>query len=276
MRGVAVAPLLLSGLTTTALAEDGDGPFDRLARLEYRLTAGVHLPRVGGTTRLGTGPGVRDIAIELELDLNDRETVFNGELEIFHPEHHWELFVGGFDLSVDGAGTFAGTATFGDVDLTPGDTFSSELDYSTFAVELAPVSYVAYDTERTSLRFFPHLGVRYFEIGQTVRELGGNTARAEERFAFVYTGAGFRLQYDLPPEVPFIDEYELHVSLGVGPALGGDGGWMWQIRGGMTFAIDPTWSLHVGYRLFEPFVEDSDFSFEGGTQGMFFGLRATF
>jgi hypothetical protein len=244
--------------------------------IHFTLTTGVYIPRFEGTVELGDTALVRPILIETELGLSEHTATFNGELLISHATNGWELFIGGFDVDADSAGTFAGVADFGPVELRPGDAFETDLEFTTFAVDLAPFRHMASESENGSLEFFPNIGVRYFEFDYTVREVGGGSVSTNERFGFVYAGGGFRLRYDLPDELPVLDTFEMTCVVDFGPALGGDGGWMWSVRGGMAFYVNDNVALHASYRLFEPSVNDSDLQFDAGAAGMFFGVTIAF
>ena len=63
---------------------------------------------------------------------------------------------------------------------------------------------------------------------------------------------------------------DLTAGIGAGPAMGGDGGWAWQVRAGATLEIGGGISVMFGYRLLELDVEDeTDYEFDAGLQGLF-------
>jgi len=273
-------PATMPAQAITRLQDDDataiEDPFRDSSSLEFSLLAGVYLPRLGGTISLGTSSLARDIIVERELDLNDRETVFNGELEIMSPVDHWEIWLTGFAIAGDGSGIFAGDADVGAVELRSGDRFSTSYELASFAFEVAPMSFVLAESERGFARFSPYFGARYLDVDFELHEIGGMRASAREQFGFLYLGAGVRIAYVLPDAVPILRAYELYVNLSGGPALGGDGGSIWQVRGGMNFALSDNVAIHIGYRLIEPSVKDSDFSFDAGVQGLFLGAKITF
>jgi hypothetical protein len=75
------------------------------------------------------------------------------------------------------------------------------------------------------------------------------------------------------PEEGLIIGQALRLEAGgaIGPAFGGDGGYAWSIRGGVTLEVVENVGINFGYRLLELNVEDDDWEFDGGLQGLFLG-----
>ena len=46
-----------------------------------------------------------------------------------------------------------------------------------------------------------------------------------------------------------VDSFQIEVSGAAGPAIGGDGGYIWQVRGGVRAYFTPSFAGYLGYRL---------------------------
>ncbi|MEM7230444.1 MAG: hypothetical protein AAF432_16715 [Planctomycetota bacterium] len=245
--------------------------------LQFSFTAGVYAPRLGDGVRFGDGASTRTLDIEDELFLNDRESTFNAELEIFNPEDNWEFFIGGFAFDAGTTGTFAGAAAdFGAVQLNAGDTFSADIEITTLAADFSPLMWWAVQTEHTHFRFFPNVGVRWMNYEYEIAEVGVNSQTVDEDFIALYVGGGFELWHDFPDDFPILDQLEIDCIVTGGPAFGGDSSFLAQIRGGFTFHFNENFAAYVGYRLIEPDLEDGSFESDAGLQGMFIGGKLTF
>lgn len=245
-------------------------------RLEWKALAGVWMPRLGGESTLGTVSGPIDI--ETQLGLNDSESFFRGELELRKAEI-WELHLDLFDFSTSTSGIFTGTETFGGVSLSPGDPFSSSATLTSFAAELNVGVYRPFrlnpEEHGVDLRFSPQFGFRWIDLEHTLTETGGASATAGSEWAAPYGGIHAEMVWDAKP-FPLVELLELEAGVSGGPVLGGEGGFIWQVRGGITVMFTDSVGLMVGYRLLEMSVENDDFLFEGGLQGLYVGGSVTF
>jgi hypothetical protein len=249
--------------------------------LEFELLAGAWLPRLNGD--VSEGSGAPDINLEDNLGLDDQEAAPNLELTIRTSEI-WELILSGFDFSTESSGYFSGSASFGSVVLNDGDPFEADFDITSVAAEVAVALYRPFadgskraermDNRTTDgryiadLRVSPMFGLRYLDVDQKLTASGVSETTGGEWLA-VLLGADFTLEYRPRERLPWLDMFGLQASLSVGPAFGGDDGVAWQVRGGLTFQFTEHVGLLVGYRLIELDVENDDYSFNGGLQGLF-------
>lgn len=249
--------------------------------LDVSLLAGAWLPRVGGESSLGVGGSV--IAVDTQLDLSDTEPTLNLELT-FRKNQVWDLTFTGFSFSTLGSGNFVGTATFGSLTLNNGDPYVSTFEIKSASAELAYAFYRPYaegsayaegienrtwdDQYIADLRFAARFGMRYLDVDQSISSLG-TTASGGGEWLAVYVGLDVELDYRPEHEIPFLRLVQLQAGLAVGPALGGDGGFMWQVRGGLAIQFIEQAGIFVGYRLVEMNVEKDTYSFDGGLQGLY-------
>jgi hypothetical protein len=244
------------------------------------LLAGVWLPRLGGTSSLN-GSGALDLAEDYQLD--SMENVLNAELTIRKGEF-FDLLFSGFGSSTDALTSFATAGSFGPVAIAPGDTVRSSADITSLNAELGlnlwrpytrtPQVVDEYDNRTADgryvadLRLTPLLGIRFIDASQAVTNVtASTTATGEGEWLAAY--AGFQVTCDWRPEPSWLRLVRFQGGFGLGPALGGDGGFMWQVRAGLTVHPTENFGLTLGYRLLELSVENDGWELDGGLQGLF-------
>jgi hypothetical protein len=253
--------------------------------VQFILTPGVWLPRLNGEASLGSAAAVAIIDLDQMLELDDSEPIFRGELTV-RIDDYWQVRADGFDFSTDSAGTFLSFAEFGEVTLRPGDRYRASVDLTSAAIEAgADLFTVVGDAapdrpgREADLRFAPRLGLRYVGLEQSLQRVGGEREELSSDWLAVYAGLEMRLRYEPAGGVaglPFARAMRLEAGGGIGPAFGGDGGFMWQIRAGATIEVSPNVGLTFGYRLTELDVEDGDWEFDAGLQGLFLAATLRF
>ena len=250
--------------------------------LQITLLPGVWLPRLDGKSSLGPA-GNQDIRLAAQLDLDRSEPTVNIELSIRKHER-WEIILSGMDFSTDSAGSFSGNATFGSVVLNDGDPFQATFDITSVAVELSFGTYRPFtrDQERVAelanrgqkdhyiaeLTVAPLLALRYVDVKQVVTSGGASEVTGGE-WAGLLAGLQITLDYWPEQDIPVLQMLRLQGGIAVGPALGGEGGLMWQVRGGVTIQFTEQFGVMIGYRLLELDVETDDYALNGGLQGLF-------
>ena len=248
--------------------------------LEVSFLAGVWLPRMVGTVALGGG----EIQVNNEFELNKSEATLNLELAVRKNEF-WELWFGGFDFSSSATGPFRGDGqSFGSLVLNNGTQYTSDFEMTSVATDLSVAvwrpfadahsreqgagnrtwngSYVA------DLRFCPQFGMRYIDVDHTVTTAGG-TQRAGGEWLAVYVGLLLEMDYRPRERTSWLTLLRIQGSFAAGPALGGDGGSMWQVRAGVTVQFTAALGFMFGYRLVELNVENGAYTLDGGLQGLF-------
>jgi len=254
-------------------------PF-RQHSLEVTLLPGVWLPRMVGTTALGGNP----IRVNDEFDLNANEATPNVELTI-RKDEIWDLWFGAFGFSTDVSAAFHGsTQTFGSLVLNDGDPYTASLDMTSVAIDLSVAVWRPYadghsrsmgGRNRTwdghyiaDLRFSPQFGMRYIDVDQSVTTAGGTEDTGGEWLA-VYAGLMLELNWRPQERIPGLALFQMQGSFAAGPALGGDGGVMWQVRAGLTVQMTEMFGVMFGYRLVELNADNGPYTINGGLQGLF-------
>jgi hypothetical protein len=249
--------------------------------LEFELLAGAWLPRLNGDA--SEGSDAPDINLEDSLSLEDQEATPNLELTIRKGEI-WELILSGFDFSTESSGYFSGSTSFGSVVLNDGDPFEADFDITSVAAEVAVALYRPFadgsmraegmDNRTTDgryitdLRISPMFGLRYLDVDQKLTASGVSETTGGEWLALLL-GVDLTLEYRPQERLPCLDMFGIQASLSVGPAFGDEVGTLWQVRGGLTFQFTEHVGVLIGYRLIEANVENDDYSFDGGLQGLF-------
>jgi|GEM_PF-1563311 len=239
--------------------------------LEFSLLTGVYFPRLGGESALG-GPTIN---IDSQFNLDDSESLINFEL-LMRKGENWEIQFGTLDFSTETTGLFVGSGTFGGLSLTPGAAIRAAVDFSTFNLEVSPGLWRPYRTADTSLRFAPTFGMRWVSVEQTVTLIGTGTRAGEGEWLIPYGGLQLEVQHDPEEWLSWVKMIEIDAGLMTGPAFGGDGGSMWQVRAGLTLHLNDHLGFMFGYRLIELDVEDNAFTFDAGLQGLFLAGSVSF
>jgi len=251
---------------------DEPEPFRLFEGVDITFTPGVWLMRMRGQISLGPSPSARLINVETELDLRDLQPTFLGELEIRKHEVFSLLFTG-FDFSSSGSGTFPLAGTFGPLTLTPGETYTSEFSLSSFSAELGvgmfrPFS--ALEDSPLDFKLTPMFVARYLDADITVMS-GATTATGGGEW--MATLLGLRLEADIVPRsrLFLIHSFKIDASLALGPVLGGDGGFMYQVRAGFSTYFTENIAFTFGYRLLDLDVEDGPLKIDTPIAGLFIG-----
>jgi hypothetical protein len=249
--------------------------------LRLQATSGVWLPRLGGDVELG-GSG-STINLEETLELDDLDPMPSFELAI-RKKDFWTLRISGFHFETDADGDFPTHAAFGSLTLAPGDEYEASAEVSSFAVEIGaallhPFKGDLATAQDADLRLRPMFGARYLDVDQSIRQVGVGKETGEGEWIALLAGLEVNLRFD-PAEpvlaIPFLDALELEGGGSVGPALGGDGGFVWQVRGGLRLVVNPNFEMMIGYRLLELEVENDDYAFNAGLQGLYLAATVSF
>lgn len=243
--------------------------------IEFTFKPGVWLTRINGESTLG--PVGTTLILEDDLNLDNHEAAFGAELAILKNDI-WQIGISGFQFSTESEGAYVGTAQFGDLTINNGDAFAADFELTSIAADFGfwlcePFTIGTQNDGRYSrlgMRIGPVIGVRHVDLDQsiTIEGVGGQSADGE----WLAPVAGVRLQmeYDTPDGFPIFDSILIDAAGVLGPALGGDGGTITHFHAGMTGFITRHIGIGMEYRLLHLDVEDDDFVFDGGLQGLFF------
>ena len=282
--------LASAALTGPALQETA--PLPPETGLAFTLQTGVWFPRLGGVS---AAPGSNaEVDLALQLGLEDSSPTLNVELGV-RKDGKWELYFGGFRFETDHAGPFQGSGTFGGIMLSQGDPVVASFELLSFSAELHYTAWRPYADDASwrnkfapdmdnhnpdgrytiDLRFSPMFGMRWLDVDQAITA-GAATVKTGGEWVAAYAGLDIELDYRPPEPIPMLKLFQLKLNFAFGPAFGGTGGSMWQVRGGLTVQFTEMFGATFGYRLVELNVENDDYSFDGGLQGLFLAASLRF
>jgi hypothetical protein len=219
---------------------------------------------------------VRNIDLGSQLDLNDLEVAPNVELTL-HIGDRWHVGGQWFDFSTEDTGPFNGNGNvdFGSLTLSDGDQINASFDMASYAVEVGYDIISSYETSvpraSSGVRLAPFVVARYVDVEQSVEQVGVGREDADADWFSVLFGLDLNVRLEPQDGLPLGHALELEGGGAVGPAFGGDGGFVWQVRAGFRWEITPNIAAYVGYRLLELDVEDDSYEVDGGLQGLMFG-----
>jgi hypothetical protein len=265
-----------------ASAEDEPAVARVTSDFELSLLPGVWLPRLDGESSLGSG----DVKFADQLDLDSGESVFNLEMNLrFHDRH--ELALSGFEFSTESTEDFLGFEQFGSLVLRSGDAVRSTMEIMSVAAEYrawiwrptadAPGEAPSLDNMTGEgryvgdLRFAPVIAARYAEVDQSIELVDAGAREDVDGGWFgLLVGLGGEFRWRPRSAAAPLEFLQLDAAVGAGPALGGDGGSMVQIRGGFTVQVTPNVGGLVGWRFFAVDAQDGDYDVAASIHGLFF------
>lgn len=264
-----LAPLNFS--MTAAAASDNES-FQLFEGVDITFIPGVWMPRMRGHMTLGPSPAASPIDIERGFDLRDLEPTFLGELAITKHEKFSLLFTG-FSFSTEGRGMFPFGGVFGDLTFAPGDSYATDFELTSFSGEIGIGvfrPFEALEGRPVDLRVSPIFVARYFDVDMSVTS-GGATAKAEGEWLAPLAGLHVEVEFMPNRDIFLISGLTLEASLALGPALGGDGGFMYQVRAGVLVNVTENFGATFGYRLIDMDFDDDDFTLDTQLAGLFVG-----
>lgn len=280
----AMGAALLAASAAARQGADTTPPAPRPAErtpLAFSFQPAVWIPRLGGSSSLG---GSNDDAInnlEDPFDLDSTEAVPNIEFSM-HGGEQWQLDLSGFHFSTQAREVIGATAAFGGLVISPGDEVEAKLEITSFAAEIVMWRWQPIDLgvgpprSRVKLRFAPTAGVRYFSIDERVAIAAGGRAGAEGEWLSPFLGFRMQTLFELPQSFPLGESIEIGGGGGIGPAFGDEGGFAAHVHAGILWNVTPNLGATFGYRLVHFDVENDDYQFDGGLQGLVFGISARF
>ena len=282
-----LAPILIAG---SALAADPTTPVaDDAGAFKLSLNLEAWFPRLEGN--FTDGPADIDVSA---TDLDDSEPSFAGELGL--TRDRLSIALRGFTTATEGRGPAESAFTLGGLSVNAGDALDNSFSWwSAGAV-------VAYDFYRplaeqptrwsdpragwtapannTDLSVFALVSADVQSMQRELANLAsGLSTDANETFAVVNAGLGFRLAFDTKEWFPVVRRVDLGASVAGGaimPMGGGDFGVGARIEADITFWFCKEGAAYFGYRYIGGSYEGEDFALDGSLQGIRGGIRFEF
>jgi hypothetical protein len=251
---------------------------------DVEIVAGVWFPRLGGEVQLGAGGTV--FRIDREIRTDEAEATPLVEVSILDDEGFMSWRFHGFDFSGDVSGRTNRALTFGSLSFAAGDAYEASTDFSSVGFEHVIHRWTAIDPGATTgpgigrgearLDFSAIAGLRWIGVEQRITRVGDGVASPGADWLAAYAAA--RMEFTWAPEGGFIvgRSFRITGEYGLGPGLNAGGGTVWHVRAGGELEFTDSIRGFFGYRLLELNLEDGDWTFDSGLQGLFVGATIQF
>ena len=100
--------------------------------------------------------------------------------------------------------------------------------------------------------------------------------KASGAWAAPYVGAELELRWASRDRLSFIEQVQIAGGIGIGPALGGDGGSLTHLHADLTIMFTPNFGAYMGYKLVDVHVKNHEYELDGGLEGLVFGATLRF
>lgn len=282
-----LAPILIAG---TALSADPAAPVAGDAdAFKLSLTLEAWFPRLEGN--FVDGPADIDVSA---ADLDDSEPSFAGELGL--TRDRLSVALRGFSMATEGRGPAESAFTLGGLAVNAGDALDNSFSWWSAG------ALVAYDFYRplaeqptrwsdpradwtppannTDLSVFALVSADLQGMQRDLANLtSGLGTDANETFAVVHAGLGFRLAFDTKEWFPVVRRVDLGASAAGGailPMAGGEFGFGMRVEADISFWFCPKGAAYFGYRYVGGSYEGEEVALDGSLQGLRGGIRIEF
>ena len=283
-----VAPLLVVSSSLAADPAAAPAVEDSNAfKLSFALEA--WFPRLEGN--FTDGPAKVDVSA---ADLDDSEPSFAGELAL--TRDRLAVSLRGFSFATEGSGPAETAFTLGGVSFGAGDALDNSMSwwsagaqvsydfYRPLAAQTTPWNEPRADwtapANNTDLSVFALLSADFQGVERELSNMtSGLATDANETFAVVQAGLGFRLAFDTKEWFPLVRRIDLGASVAGGailPVAGGDLGLGARIEADISFWFCKEGAAYFGYRYLGGTYEGEDMTLEGSLQGIRGGIRFEF
>ena len=283
-------PLALLLASSTLAADPAVAPAaDDADAFKLSLTIEAWFPRLEGN--FTDGPAKTDVSAP---DLDDSEPTFAGELAL--TRDRLAVSLRGFAMSTEGRGPADEPFTLGGLAVNAGDAVDNSFSWWSAG------ALVAYDVYRplaeqptrwseprtnwtapannTDLSVFALVSADVQGMQRDLTNLAsGLSTDANETFAVLNAGLGFRLAFDTKEWFPVVRRVDLGASVAGGailPVSGGDFGFGARIEADIAFWFCKEGAAYFGYRYLGGTYEGEDMTLEGSLQGLRGGIRFEF
>lgn len=283
------APILLAGTALAADPAPAAPVVDDPNAFKLSLSLEAWFPRLEGD--FTDGPASIDVST---TDLDDSEPSFAGELAL--TRDRLAVSLRGFAMATEGRGPVDSAYTLGGLAVDAGDAVDNSFSWWSAGAQ------VAYDFYRplaerptrwsepragwtppannTDLSVFALVSADLQGMQRDLANLtSGLSADANETFAVVNAGLGFRLAFDTKEHVPIVRRVDLGASAAGGAILpmgGGDFGFGVRIEADISLWFCPKGAAYFGYRYIGGSYEGEELALDGSLQGLRGGIRFEF
>lgn len=283
-----LAPLLLASASLAADPAPAPAADDPNA-FKLSLSLEAWFPRLEGN--FTDGPADIDVSA---ADLDDSEPSFAGELAL--TRDRLTVSLRGFATSTEGSGPVDGAYTLGGLSVNAGDAVDNSFSWWSAGAQIAydfyrplaerptrwsePRAGWTPPANNTDLSVFALVSADVQGMQRDLANLtSGLATDANETFAVVDAGLGFRLSFDTKEHFPIVRRVDLGASAAGGailPMAGGDFGFGMRIEADISLWFCPKGAAYLGYRYVGGSYEGEEVSLDGSLQGLRGGIRIEF
>ena len=285
-----LAPLLIASSALAADPAPATAPVvDDPSAFKLSLSIEAWFPRLEGN--FVDGPAEVDVSA---TDLDDSEPSFGGELALTRDRHTVSLR--GFATATEGSGPVDGAYTLGGLSVNAGDAVDNSFSWWSAGAQIAydfyrplaeqptrwsePRANWTAPANNTDLSVFALVSADAQGLQRDLANLtSGLSTDANETFAVINAGLGFRLAFDTKEHFPIVRRVDLGASAAGGailPMTGGDFGFGVRIEADINFWFCPKGAAYFGYRYIGGSYEGEDLALDGSLQGLRGGIRFEF
>ena len=262
---------------------------DEPAAFKLSLSLEAWFPRLEGN--FTDGPADVDVRTP---DLHDSEPSFAGALTF--SRDRLSVALRGFSFSTSGGGAASDAFTLGGLSVGAGDAIDTSFSwwsvgaqanydfYRPLAAQTTPWADPRADwtapANNTDLSIFALVSADVQGMQRSIADrTSGLSTDANETFAVVDAGLGFRLAFDTKESFPIVRRVELGASFAAGavlPMAGGNLGFGPRIEADITFWFCQEGAAYFGYRYVGGSYEGDEMALGGSLQGIRGGVRFAF
>ncbi len=288
-RRTLVTSVLAGGLSATGALASGQTAADPIPAPSptgpgIELTAGAWLARFGGEVQLGDGGSVFRVDQTIRNDGYEVAPLVECSLLDGEGFSRWRLQA--FDFSSDVSGATNDALSFGSVSLAAGDPYEASIDFTSLSVDHVIHRWTAIDPAASDgsgvgrgdarLDWLFLGGLRWIGVDQRIGIPGGASEAPDADWLVAMFGARFEFTWEPPGGFAVGEQLRISAELTAGPGLNAGGGSAWSVRSGAELTLADGVRGYFGYRLLELNLEDGDWTFDSGLQGLFVGLSIAF
>lgn len=252
--------------------------------MDVQIVAGAWFARLGGDVQLGASGSMFRIDEAIRTDSMEPSPLV--EVSILDDEGFIAWRFHGFDFSGDVSGQTNEAFDFGSLSFAAGDAYEASTDFSSVGVEYVIHRWTAIEPDASAgpgigrgearLDFSAIGGLRWIAVDQEITQVGTGVESPGADWLAAYAAA--RMEFTWAPEGGFIvgRSFRITGEYGIGPGLNAGGGSIWHVRAGGELELTDSIRGYFGYRLLELNLEDGDWTFESGLQGLFVGATIQF
>ncbi len=269
-----------TSFATTKQAESAQLLAARDTEFHLSLSLDAWMPRLAGDFTDGPSPVDVDV-----VDLHEQELSFAGALTLTRDKLNVTLR--GFSFATDGGEVASTPFTLGGVTVESGDSFDSEFSWWSAGCEVAYDFFEPLKSDSeipapngTDFAVFALVSADIEGVSRVIRNTTTTAVSdANEAFAAIDGGIGFRVGFDCADRFPIVRRVEVSAEAAAGvtvPFSDGDYGSATRVEAAISAWFCHEGAVYFGYRIVGGSLDGDEVSFDGSVQGLRAGFTIAF